>query len=247
MRLADLFDGPLDVPPGVELVAHLAQGCGIVTGGEQACDASGVAPTTFKYYIREGLVPEGERVGSNQTEYNESHVRRVRLVRALIETGGLSIAASRDVLSVMDANLGSPAYFLEAAQHALDRDAAHSRTPASEDARQKIIDLFGPDAKISSHNIGIELAARALDGFSTIAFEPSPEYLSTYLASANANARVDLAALMTKTTPESIAELMVVGTVMGDVLSAGLRRLWHEAETSTVFPTAETEKNESEQ
>ncbi len=212
----------------------------------EACQASGVTPSTFKYYIREGLVPEGERVGSNQTEYDETHVRRVRLARVLIETGGLSIAASREVLKVMDANLGSPAYFLEAAQHALDGDTAQSHKPASEAARQRIIDLFGPDAKISHDNVGIEHAARALDGFSAIGFEPSPQYLLTYFGAAREIARADLASLMTMTTPESIAELMVVGTVMGDVLSSGLRRLAHEAETSEVFPTAETEKSESE-
>ncbi len=212
----------------------------------EACQASGVTPSTLKYYIREGLVPEGARVGSNQTEYDDSHVRRVRLARVLIETGGLSIAASREVLTVMDANLGSPAYFLEAAQHALDSDAKQSHKPASEGARQRVKELFGAEAKISEDNVGIELAARALDGFSTIGFEPSSEYLKAYLDAANAISRVDLGALTTRTTPESIAELMVVGTVMGDVLSAGLRRLAHESETTAVFPTAETEKNEGE-
>ena len=211
----------------------------------ETCLASGVTPSTLKYYIREGLVPEGERIGSNQTEYNESHVRRVRLIRALIETGGLTIAASREVLSVMDTNRGSPAHFLEAAQHALDDDAARSYAPASDGARQRILDLFGPEAKISDDCVGIGLAARALDGFSTIGFEPSPEYLRAYFDAAQGIARVDLGALLTKSTPESIAELMVVGTVMGDVLSAGLRRLAHDAETAAAFPVAEREESES--
>ncbi len=212
----------------------------------EACQISGVTSTTFKFYIREGLVPEGNRVGSNQTEYSESHVRRVRLVRALIETGGLSIAASRNVLTVMDANLESPAYFLEAAQHALDGGFAQSQQPASENSRQRIIALFGPGAKISLDNPGIESAARALDGFLTIGFEPSTEFLEAYLAAASTIAHVDLESLMTQRTPESIAELMVVGTVMGDVLAAGLRRLAHEVETSAVFPTVEPQENEGE-
>lgn len=212
----------------------------------EACQLSSVTTSTFKYYIREGLVAEGTRIGSNQTEYSDSHVRRVRLARALIETGGLSIAASRDVLKVMDANIGSPAYFLEAAQHALYGAAAQAPQHASKGSRQRIIELFGPEAKISLDNLGIELAARALDGFATIGFEPTSEFLQAYLAAATTIAQVDLASLMTQTTPEAIAELMVVGTVMGDVLLAGMRRLAHEAETSAVFPTAETQENASE-
>lgn len=213
----------------------------------EACFSSGVTSSTFKYYIREGLVPEGDRVGKNQTQYSESHVKRVRLVRALIDTGGLSIAATRDVLRVMDANLESPAYFLEAAQHALNGDAERVLAPASDESRQRILGLFGPGAKISPDNVGIDMAARALDGLATVGFEPSSEYLGTYLAAAHAVAQDDLSTLMTRTTPESIAELMVVGTVMGDVLSAGLRRLAHEIQTSAVFPTVDTENEKSEQ
>jgi DNA-binding transcriptional MerR regulator len=55
---------------------------------------SGAPVSTLKYYMREGLVHEGERLSGNQTDYDESHVQRVRLVRALLETGGLSIAAT---------------------------------------------------------------------------------------------------------------------------------------------------------
>ncbi len=210
----------------------------------EASEASGVTPSTFKYYIREKLVPEGVRVGSNQTEYDDAHVRRVRLARVLIETGGLSIAASREVLRVMDDNLGVPAFFLSAAQQALAGETPQGQKPASDGSRQRIADLFEPGAKISDTNVGIEQAALALDGFSAIGFEPSPDYLRAYLEAANAIARVDLAALTTRATPEAIAELMVVGTVMGDVLIAGLRRLAHEAETTVVFPTAETEESE---
>ncbi|WP_340537695.1 MerR family transcriptional regulator [Nocardioides sp. GXZ039] len=65
-------------------------------------ESAGVAVATVKYYVREGLVPPGERTGHNQTRYSTDHVRRVRLVRALLELGGLSIAAAKDVLAVID-------------------------------------------------------------------------------------------------------------------------------------------------
>ena len=57
---------------------------------------------TIKFYLREGLLPPGEATGRNQAEYDEAHVRRLRLIRALLDVGGLSVAAAREVLSVVD-------------------------------------------------------------------------------------------------------------------------------------------------
>ncbi len=64
---------------------------------------TGVPVPTIKYYLREGLLPPGERTSPNQANYDESHIRRLRMVRALVEVGKLSIAAVRDVLDAVDA------------------------------------------------------------------------------------------------------------------------------------------------
>jgi len=101
-------------------------------------EQSALPVTTLKYYLREGLVHEGVRLSGNQTDYDQTHVQRVRLVRALLDTGGLSVAAAKRVLSTLDA--------------------------------------------------------------------------------------------------EPIAELMVIGTVVGDTLAAGLRRLAHQDATADLFP-----------
>ena len=63
---------------------------------------SGVSVASIKYYLREGLLPPGERTGPNQAAYDENHVRRLRMVRALIDVGGLSVAATRSVLAAVD-------------------------------------------------------------------------------------------------------------------------------------------------
>ncbi|MFC7478903.1 MerR family transcriptional regulator [Luedemannella flava] len=57
---------------------------------------------SIKYYLREGLIPGGRTTGRNQADYDEAHVRRLRLIRALVDVGGLSIAAVRDVLAAVD-------------------------------------------------------------------------------------------------------------------------------------------------
>ncbi|CAA9274079.1 MAG: Regulatory protein MerR, partial [uncultured Actinomycetospora sp.] len=63
---------------------------------------TGVSVASIKYYLREGLLPPGERTSPNQASYGDDHVRRLRLVRALIDVGGLSVVGTRDVLAAID-------------------------------------------------------------------------------------------------------------------------------------------------
>ena len=56
---------------------------------------SGVPVATIKFYLRERLLPDGVLTSATQAQYDETHVARLRLVRALIGPGGLSIAAAR--------------------------------------------------------------------------------------------------------------------------------------------------------
>ncbi|RXZ67245.1 MerR family transcriptional regulator [Agromyces albus] len=207
---------------------------------------TGVTATTMKYYLREGLVHSGERVGSNQTAYDETHVRRVKLVRALIETGGLSIADTKQVLATLDADDMSLAHTFEAAQHALGVGGASSGTGRPE-SRDRIAALSTEHGwRTTAENPGFDVAARALDAFSTIGFAPSDEFLDAYASAAATIARADLAALTTRDRPELVAELMVVGTVLGDALIAGLRRLAQENETAELFPVHTTIHNEKD-
>jgi hypothetical protein len=97
----------------------------------------------------------------------------------------------------------------------------------------------------TTDNPGYELVARALDGFRSIGYTPSAEYLAGYAAAATTVARADLAALRDGGDPAGIAELMVVGTVMGDTLFAGLRRLAQQHETTLAFPVAEDNREDA--
>jgi DNA-binding transcriptional MerR regulator len=64
----------------------------------QLSRASGVPVATIKYYLREGLLHQGQLTSATQAQYDQSHLARLRLVRALVGAGGLSVAAARDVL-----------------------------------------------------------------------------------------------------------------------------------------------------
>jgi DNA-binding transcriptional MerR regulator len=65
-------------------------------------EASDLPVATLKYYLREGLLHPGEARAVNQADYDESHVRRVRLIRALLELGNLQLAEIKRVLAAVD-------------------------------------------------------------------------------------------------------------------------------------------------
>jgi DNA-binding transcriptional MerR regulator len=189
-----------------------------------------------KYYQREGLLPEGVRSAPNQVEYEELHVKRVRLIRALLETGGLSIAATKDVIQALDAEGAPLAETFSVAAYAMSTPRITESLPSAE-SREEVMRLAHSQGwKFTDDNPGIDSAARALDGLRAIDFNAPDEYLVAYASAAGAAARADLQALTALSDPDQIAELLVVGTVLGDPLFAGLRRLAQEDATHDLFP-----------
>lgn len=65
-------------------------------------ERAGVAEATIKYYVREGLLPAGERTSYNRVGYGDFHLRRLRLIGVLLRTGGFSVTRAREVLAAVD-------------------------------------------------------------------------------------------------------------------------------------------------
>jgi DNA-binding transcriptional MerR regulator len=63
---------------------------------------SGVARSTLKFYLREGLLPPGDPVGRNQARYGERHVERLALIRALREVARLPLEVIARVAAELD-------------------------------------------------------------------------------------------------------------------------------------------------
>lgn len=77
---------------------------------------------TIKFYLREGLLAPGESTSRTTAEYDESHVERIRLIRALTDAGGLGIATVRRIVGVLDAPESARLDLLATAQDALLQD-----------------------------------------------------------------------------------------------------------------------------
>ena len=63
---------------------------------------SGVPIPTIKYYLREGLMMPGTATAATRAEYGQPHLRRLRLIRALLEVGGLPVASIRRIIEALD-------------------------------------------------------------------------------------------------------------------------------------------------
>jgi DNA-binding transcriptional MerR regulator len=63
---------------------------------------SGTSVATIKYYIREGLLPAGHRTATNQARYDQEHLTRVTLIRALRDIAGLPVATIKQVFDAIE-------------------------------------------------------------------------------------------------------------------------------------------------
>lgn len=195
---------------------------------------TGVPVPRIKYYIREGLVDHGERTQSNQATYGERHVRRVRLIRALVTIGGLSVADTRTVLVGLDkpslhSTLGTT---MEAmGGHVSIRDDEHGQA-----ARE----FLGKLAERRGWHIHDQAAAASIVETIAIMYDLGLEHLldavDVYAEAAEKVASADLKMVARLEAPDAVLESAVVGTVLGGVLLDGLRRIAHADASRGMFP-----------
>jgi DNA-binding transcriptional MerR regulator len=63
---------------------------------------SGIPRSAIKFYIREGILPAGNRQARNQATYGAGHLERLALIRALREVAGLPLDGIARVASELD-------------------------------------------------------------------------------------------------------------------------------------------------
>lgn len=182
-------------------------------------EQAGLPIGTVKFYLRTGLLPHGRATSATQAEYDESHVERLRLIRALLEVGGLSHAQIQRLLDAMALPTGDTddsvrlVYDATAEPLADDVDLA----PA-EELVQTLGWAVNPDSP------QLPMLARALSALAAIGREAGSERLRAYADAATHVARVDLAAVREAHDDERSLEA-VAGTVLYDAVLVALRRL----------------------
>ncbi|QDY75969.1 MerR family transcriptional regulator [Streptomyces qinzhouensis] len=191
---------------------------------------TGVPVPTIKYYLREGLLPAGELTSPNQAVYGEEHERRLNLIRALLDIGGLKIAAIGEVLAAVD-DPGTPLHEVLGAASGLlvDRPAKPEPPgpdPVRESARLRVDALVaGRGWLVGETAPGRELLAGTLAAMDRLGLGDFGRAVADYADAAEQVARADLDQLADRTSRAELVETVIVGTVLGSVAFEALRQL----------------------
>lgn len=206
---------------------------------------SGVPVATIKYYLREGLLPPGAATSATRAEYSDAHLRRLRLIRTLLDIGEVPLAAIGKILAVVDDESAGVHQMLGAVQYEL---GPHLARPAEDD----------PDWQVASREVDDLIASM---GWTVAPTAPTRTLLAVTLAALRrtgsappgpglrgyAEAMADLAAdevASLNPAPESpktevsriaLAESAVVGIVLQERVIVALRRLAQEDASARYF------------
>lgn len=193
-------------------------------------ERTGVPVATIKYYVREGLVPPGDATSRTQATYGTRHVDRVRLVRALTESGGLSLAGVREVLAALDDPPASRHALLGAAQGALLADEVDGDpvTTADDVVRRRAADLVAargwPEDPVLTARLAVQLGDAERAGVPV-----GDEHLEVLCEAAERVGRADL--LTVPEAPAAAMRQVVVGTLLTDAVLLTLRRFAQQHES----------------
>jgi len=181
----------------------------------------GVPVGTVKHYLREGLLPTGERTSATQAQYGEEHVARIGLIRALLGVGGLSTRAARSVLAAVDDPTASAHDMIGAAYSAIQPAAK----PSDLTAAHAHLRRWGWQVHDDSPPVAV--LAQALEGLDAAGFETSDQLLDRYARAAHEIGEGDVN-MVPIGSPAEAVRFAVIGTLLLEPVLLSLRRLAQE-------------------
>ncbi|WP_248960380.1 MerR family transcriptional regulator [Sphaerisporangium perillae] len=204
----------------------------------QLSAASGVPIPTIKYYLREGLLPQGEQTAATRAEYGETHLRRLRLIRALLEVGRLPVASIGKIVAAVEDEETPVHQMLGTAHYALatpveiDPDDTEQRA-----ARERVDHLItglgwnvAPEAPTRDELAQVLVR---LDQLGMPATEESLRFYADLLM--RLVAEHEMGKIPLNGPRETAVESLVVGTVLYGKVFDVIRRLAQESESARVL------------
>jgi len=197
-------------------------------------ERSGVSVYSIKFYLREGLLPPGERKSARLSEYGEHHLRRLRLIRAMLTVGGLTLTQARDVLAVSeDPAFGRPER-IGAAQYMLP---PHTRRPDDDEVARHEWDrtrsqlaemLHGLDWRFDDSNPSLDALTEAVLTLRSLGYGDA-EQLRGYAELVRRLAAAEYGGTIHPHTDlDKAMEGVIVYTLLAEPVLLALRRLAHE-------------------
>ncbi len=190
---------------------------------------SGVPIATIKYYLREGLLPPRRQISASQAEYTEAHLRRIRLVRALIQVGGMSVARTREVLGAAeDESLDQHQRFgTVLGALAGDQGTGEPELPPGSTARATVDELLDEVGWECCEDPQYWVLVRAVAALERLGYPCDLAHLRPYAAAVTPLARTDLRTIGEFPPGEAQLEAVVALTVLNEPVLLALRRIAH--------------------
>ncbi|MFF4144016.1 MerR family transcriptional regulator [Streptomyces sp. NPDC001698] len=202
---------------------------------------SGVPIPTIKYYLRDGLLPQGHATAANQAVYDEDHLRRLRLIRTLISVRQLSVSATKEILSAVT-HEGDPHQILgivinarPADLKAKEKQSQQAAPPGAADALRLAAEM-GWDVDEDTSAIG-ELGG-VLDALADLGAGIDWRTLLPYAELVDRMSKLDLDQLNGRSGPLEQAERAVVVSVLLEPALLAMRRLAQEDKSGRLFRAA---------
>jgi DNA-binding transcriptional MerR regulator len=218
---------------------------------------SGVPVATIKYYLRESLLPAGVATSATRAEYGEAHLRRLGLIRALVDIGEVPVAALQKILAVVDDQDASVHTMLGTVEYQLGpRPAvADGNDPDWQAASQEVDDLIAEMGwTVTPFAPARTLLALTLAALRRFGSAPPGAGLRTYAEAMAALADTEVASLVrdpdSAPSPQvgpasarlrepgsrvALAESAVLGMVLYERVIVALRRLAQEDASARIF------------
>lgn len=191
-------------------------------------ERSKVPTATIKFYIREGMLRPGDSEGSRRASYNNDHVARLRLIRALLTVADLPLARIKAVLALLDHPQGDTGNLLREAIAAIGDPGIEvgGDTPRASAALESFA------AGYAAHEPAMSMLDQALVAAEDAGVSVSPERLRLYSEAMLSVARAEVAAI--PADPRDAVRYTVLGTVVIEPVLVAMRRLAQQSLASRV-------------
>lgn len=204
---------------------------------------SGVSIATIKYYLREGLLPPGRRVTATQAEYDDEHLHRLRLVRALVQVGRVPLATAREVMAALEEGEQDQYDLLGTAVNALPHGASPAGDELTERATRRAEELQRRLGwAVAAENPAHRMLVSAIEALLRLDYPCDLDHLLPYGEHAAGLGEHDIRVLEEFEGTTTQLEAAVALTVLYEPVLLSLRRLAQAHEASQHFREQRAER-----
>jgi DNA-binding transcriptional MerR regulator len=193
-------------------------------------ERSGVSLASVKFYLREGMLAPGRAVHARRAEYDEDHLERLLVIKALTAVAGLPLARTKRILQVLDHPEGTLTEMLAEAITATaddqdDISVAEADLVVAYPRAIRATSALGP--AFTPRMPALAQLERALTAAEDAGLAPPDEKIALYARHVQAIAEGELRDLPSG-DPTAAVKFAVLGTTLYEPVLASLRRLAHQ-------------------